>query len=115
MKKILTKDQLAKLKFFNTRKQCTSIGTKPLREIFKTDQAKKYNITPDNTIIVDDKEETMIHNKGNGIWIKEWKGYANDNALQRLTVLLKTILENDLRTTGKKILHLESLVPKLKK
>ena len=113
MKSILTKSQFSRIKFFNSRQQCTSTGIKPLREIFKTKQASTLNINKYNTIMIDDKKEVLVKNKGNGIVVSAWDSDSNDNSLLRLMYLLKTIIDNNLMTTGNRVLILDDIVPKI--
>ncbi len=109
---ILTKTQISKLKFFNTRKQCRPDGSKPLMSIFNTPHAIKSNINKNNTLMVDDKEYVLKHNKGNGIIIPAWLGNPNDDALSRLIVLFDVILSSKLRPAGTELFKLDNLVPK---
>jgi TFIIF-interacting CTD phosphatase-like protein len=110
MSKILTRKQISSLRFFNTRKQCSVDGSKPLNDIFNTKEAKGLNIMRHNTLMIDDKVEVVKHNKGNGIIVPAWNGNKKDNALHRLTILLDTILKSKLLPVGDKIFKLNTLI-----
>ena len=110
MSNVLTKQQISRLKFFNTRKQCSSDGSKPLVDIFDTPQAKKLGITRFNTLMIDDKSGVLKHNPGNGIIVQPWIGNQSDNSLDRLTLLLDVILKAGLKPTGNRSFNLNSLI-----
>ena len=110
MSNILTKQQISRLKFFNTRKQCSTDGSKPLIDIFGTAQAKKLGITRSNTLMIDDKPDVVKHNKGNGIIVQPWLGNQKDNSLDRLTLLLDVILKAGLTPAGNKSFKLNTLI-----
>lgn len=95
---IMTPDQKEKLAFFNTRKDLETMNQvsyyKPLDKIFKANKAKKLGITKANTIMIDDKENVLVDNPGNGILIPAWKGNKKDKYLPKLLIILDGVMHH---------------------
>ena len=99
IKNIMTETQYSALAFFKTRVDLVSSqGSyyKPLSKIFTTTEAKKYKITPKNTIMIDDRADVLRNNPGNGIMIPPWKGVQGDMYLCKLIIVLNGVLENNI-------------------
>lgn len=109
MSKILTADQKRRLKFFNTRGHMTH-QAKRLIDLFNNPQARQLNITPSNTIIVDDKLEPSRFNLGNTIIIPAWQGSPSDRYLSKLQIVLEGLNQLDLQAGGAKPLFLQEIV-----
>ena len=98
VKYIMTEKQIAALMFFKTRKDLAmSPGGsyfKPLRTIFTDPKAKTKGITPETTVMIDDKAEVLRDNPGSGILIPAWKGVQSDKYLHKLLIVLDGIVKH---------------------
>lgn len=90
-KRILTLNQLKKIKFIYSRNFCKIdtnnnklVFTKPLSKIFE----KYPSMEVSNTIVIDNSEHTFKHNIRNGVKIKDFLGSNKDNSLFMLRNLI---------------------------
>lgn len=97
---IMTKEQRSQLAFFKTRRDLESSNPgpyfKPLRQMFDTPKAKQIGMTVHNTIMIDDRDDVLRDNPGNGIKIPAWKGNRNDKYLPKLLIILDGVLHHNL-------------------
>lgn len=108
---LIDKDQLPKLKFFNTRQQVSKDGSKKLSKLFNTDYAKSLNINESNTIMIDDKPSVFNYNTGNGFIIPAWTGSKDDEFLLKLIHIISVIQqENLLIDINEKSINLSELI-----
>ena len=108
---IFTKEQMEKIVFFKTRRDLSYDGFypegsrhskkiyKPLEKIFNDPKAIKHNITKANTVMVDDRQDFMRYNPGNGIIIPPFKRQLRDKYLPKLLIVLDGILFHQLDFT----------------
>jgi TFIIF-interacting CTD phosphatase-like protein len=114
---IMTPDQRNRLAFFYTRWDLESpIGQsgpyfKPLKKIFDTTKARQLGMNLHNTIMVDDRNDVLRDNPGNGILIPPWKGNKNDKYLPKLLIVLDGIIHYNLEFGHfLKVIDLRSIV-----
>jgi TFIIF-interacting CTD phosphatase-like protein len=97
---IMTAEQRSRLAFFKTRKDLAAFNEgpyyKPLEKIFSDPKAKKLGLTKANTIMIDDRDDVLRDNPGNGIMIPPWKGRKNDKYLPKLLIVLDGALHHNL-------------------
>lgn len=96
---IMTPEQRKSLAFLRTRRDlATEKGPyyKPLKNIFATAGAKRIGMTIDNTVMVDDRDDVLRDNPGNGIKIPPWRGVRGDKYLPKLLIILDGILHHNL-------------------
>lgn len=97
---IMTPEQRKKLAFFKTRQDLTAPKGgpyfKPLSKLFKSSKAKKIGMSPHNTVMIDDRDDVLRDNPGNGIKIPAWKGTKSDQYLAKLLVVLDGVFHHNL-------------------
>lgn len=97
---IMNKSQLRKIIFFKTRCDLASESGnkyyKPLKKIFTDPIAIQLGINQDNTIMIDDRDDVLRDNPGNGIKIPPFKGDMRDKYLAKLLIILDGILHHNL-------------------
>lgn len=97
---IMTPEQRKRLVFVKTRRDLeTGVPGpyfKPLRKIFESIKAKEIGMIPQNTIMIDDRDDVLCDNPGNGIKMPPWRGLANDTYLAKLLIVLDGILQHNL-------------------
>lgn len=93
---IMTADQRKRLAFFKTRTDLDGRYLKPLKKIFGTPKARQLGITPHNTIMIDDRDDVLNDNPGNGIRIPAWKGTRGDKYLAKLLIILDGVMHHNL-------------------
>lgn len=97
---IMTPEQRKKLAFFKTRQDLTAPKDgpyfKPLSKIFRSKKAKRMGMTPQNTIMIDDRDDVLSDNPGNGIKIPAWKGVKSDQYLAKLLVILNGVMHHNI-------------------
>jgi len=89
---ILTKEQRKALAFFKSRNDLVAVGNgyhKPLKAIFTDPRAALYGLTAENTIMIDDREEVLQSNPGNGLLIPAWRGDMTDKYLSSAVLVLR--------------------------
>lgn len=97
---IMTRAQRSSLLFLKTRNDLQhhpEKNCKPLQLMFDDARAKNIKMRSTNTIMIDDRENVMAANYGNGLLIPAWNGNKDDIALYQLIIILKIILDNNLR------------------
>jgi TFIIF-interacting CTD phosphatase-like protein len=97
---IMSPAQRKKLAFFKTRRDL-QLGPpgpyfKPLKKMFGTPKAQQLGMTSSNTIMIDDRDDVLRDNPGNGIKIPAWKGAKNDKYLPKLLIVLDGVLHHSL-------------------
>jgi TFIIF-interacting CTD phosphatase-like protein len=114
LEQILTKQQQESLYIIYTRndlKQTTTGFYKPLTVMFSDMRAKNINMRSINTIMIDDREDVMIANRGNGILVTPWVGQQDDIILYQLVIVLKIMLDNGLKMSKfNKVIKLNDIV-----
>lgn len=114
LQNIMTKTQLSKLAFFYSREKVYD-GLKPLSTIYNLPLAIKLGITPEKTLIVDDKDYTFAQNKGNAILIPAWYDDKSDRHLNELTKVFDCILSSGFVTKPNGIaLNLQYIITEYK-
>lgn len=97
---IMTPVQQGKLAFFKTRRDLESGSPgpyfKPLAKIFGTPKAKQLGMTAKNTIMIDDRDDVLRANPGNGIKIPPWRGMSGDKYLPKLVIILDGVFHHNL-------------------
>jgi TFIIF-interacting CTD phosphatase-like protein len=93
IKNIMTKKQYESLLFVKTRNDLHKTIGKPLPILFEDIRAKNIRMRTSNTIMIDDREDVMSSNFGNGIVIPAWKGAKTDISLYQMVIVLKIILD----------------------
>jgi TFIIF-interacting CTD phosphatase-like protein len=98
--KIMTPSQRKKLAFFKTRKDLETIPNgpyfKPLSKLFRDAKARKLSMKARNTIMIDDRDDVLRANPGNGIKIPPWKGCKTDKYLAKLLIVLDGAVHHQL-------------------
>lgn len=112
---IMTSEQREALAFFKTRRDLESSSPgpyfKPLRKIFGTTKAKDMGMNTENTVMIDDRDDVLRDNPGNGIRIPAWKGQGEDKYLAKLIIILDGVLHHNLGFGHfPKVLDLRALV-----
>lgn len=111
---IMTAEQRRKIAFLRTRRDLEGApGSyyKPLKKIFSTPNARKLGMNPRNTIMIDDRDDVLRDNPGNGIKIPPWNGVKGDQYLPKLIIILDGVLHHNLGFGHfPKVLDLKTLV-----
>lgn len=101
MQHIFTNEQRNSLLFIKTRAD-NHISLlyplyKPLLVLFKDNKAKAIKMRASNTIMIDDREEVMSANYGNGFLVPPYNGNKTDIVLYQLVIVLRIILDKGFR------------------
>lgn len=111
---IMTPVQRTELAFFKTRRDLepgTRSYIKPLKKIFLEPKALQLGMNYKNTIMIDDRDDVLRDNPGNGIKIPAWKGDKDDNYLPKLLIILDGVFHHNLGFGHfPKVLDLQTLV-----
>jgi len=112
---IMTPDQQKNLAFFKTRKDLEKVNKgpyfKPLRKIFSTSKAHQLHMHKHNTIMIDDRDDVLHDNPGNGIKIPPYRGLNSDKYLPKLLIILDGILHHNIGFGHfSKVIDLQQLV-----
>ena len=96
---IMTPEQRRSLAFFKTREDLVRVESgyhKPLKVMFLDPRSTKFGIMPDNTIMIDDREEVLQSNPGNGLLIPAWRGDPDDRYLPSTVLVLKEMIASEM-------------------
>lgn len=97
LSKIMTTEQIRRLKFLKTRRDLTRIPGQPyMKQLQRVFNDPSYGISAENTIMIDDRADVLRNNPGNGLLIPPFKGSSRDQYLLKLIIILDGILHHNL-------------------
>jgi TFIIF-interacting CTD phosphatase-like protein len=115
LRNILTAEQQSRVLFFKSRQDLATRQDgnyyKPLVKMMNDPMGRRVGMTSENTIMIDDRNDVLQANPGNGIQIPAWRGDDNDDYLLKLIIILEGIHHHQISFRNfDKVIDLRELV-----